>query len=105
MMMKRKTDADIDFKHGMEEANKGNLGFSLTEAIPPTSESNIPKTSWWRRWPIFTRQNAGRRTKKNSSSQRQIKSRRRIKSRRHNIKKTHARKSKQRSRKRVVRRN
>jgi hypothetical protein len=109
MMMKRKTDADIRFKHGMEKANEGNLGFSHTEATPPTppSESNIPKTSWWRWWPrsTGTGQNAGRRTKKNSSSQRQIKSRRRIKSRRHNIKKTHARKSKQRSRKRVVRRN
>lgn len=108
MMMKRKTDADIDFKHGMEEANKDNQGFSHTEARPRTSESNNPnnpKTSGWWGWPIFTRQNAGRRTKKNSSSQRQIKSRRRIKSRRHNIKKTHARKSKQRSCKRVVRRN
>ena len=105
MMMKRKTDADIRFKHGMEKANEGNLGFSNTEATPRTSESNNPnnpKRSWLRR---LWGQNAGRRTKKNSSSQRQIKSRRRIKSRRHNIKKTHARKSKQRSRKRVVRRN
>jgi hypothetical protein len=106
MMMKRKTDADIRFKHGMEKANEGNQGFSHTEATPPTppSESNIPKTSWWG-WRSLWGQNGGRRTKKNSSSQRQIKSRRRIKSRRHNIKKTHARKSKQRSRKRVVRRN